>query len=204
MLSLTHNEFVCPASQLIQATLNDKELPTFDTEPPILPYARSPFDENMTFTYKVNLPKTSPLGLDLIDDEIFGLPLITTMNSTSSFVKNCKRKLQTNSWIISIHHEEPITVDRFIEYVNFLRKNDILEVQVTLMKRMNQHNTKHQEFRSQFDSFRPIVAKGEINILPTTKYAVQLPAKPQAPNSWTDLKDSPLREFWIKAVFERY
>ena len=204
MLALTHEEFVCPASTLIQSTLNDKALPKIDTEPPVLPYALTPFDENMTFTYTVTLPKSGPLGLEIIDDEVFGLPLICEMDINSNFVKNCKKKLHTNSWIISIHHEEPITIHRFLEYIQFLRKNDILEVQVTLMKRINQHNTKYQEFRSQFDSFRPIVAKSTINILPTTKYAVQLPSKPQAPKTWTDLKDSPLREFWIKAVFERY
>ena len=62
------------------------------------------------------------------------------MDPTSCFVKNCKRKLQTNAWIVSIHHEEPITINRFLEYVKYLRNNDILEVQATLMKRMTDND----------------------------------------------------------------
>ena len=204
MIALTENNFVCPGSKLIQSTLNNTPLPKFDTLPPELPYAKSPFDLSLTFTYTVLLPKTGRLGLVLCNDEIFGLPLITEMEQTSCFAKNCKKKLHTNAWIVSIHHEEPITSDRFLEYVKHLRQNDILEIQVTLMKRMTSNHTKYHELRSQFDSFRPIVAKGTVNILPIGKYAVQLPKKPTAPKCWTDLKDSPLREFWIKAVFERY
>ena len=55
----------------------------------IIAYVRSPFDENMTFTYTVLLPKSGPLGLEIIDDEIFGLPLICTMDMNSNFVKKC-------------------------------------------------------------------------------------------------------------------
>lgn len=204
MLALTHEEFVCPAFKLLQATLNNSSVPKLDTLPPLLAYAKSPFDDNQTFTYTVTIPKSGSLGFQIIDDEIFGLPLIIDMTPDSCFTKGCKKKLQHQSWVVSIHHEEPITIDRFLEYIKFLQQNDILTFQVTLMKRIHNHNIKYQEFRSQFDSFRPIVAKSTINILSTVKYAVQLPERPDAPNDWRDVNNSPLREFWIKALYERY
>ena len=204
MLALSHKEFECPASKLIQATLNNTVFPPLEDDVPVLAHVNSPFDDSMTYTYTVNIPKSGPLGLQIIDDEIFGLPLIVEMDSTSCFAIKCKRKLQTQSWVVSIHHEEPITIERFLEYIKFLRKNDILSVQVTLMKRIHRYHTKYQEFRSQFDAFRPIVATASSNIMPTVKYAVQLPERPVAPSDWKDVNASPLREFWIKALFERY
>ena len=204
MLSLTHPEFECPGLKLIQATLNNTGIPTFTNPPAILAYARGPFDDDQPFTYSVSLPKSGPLGLDLFDDEIFGIPLIVSMHQNSNFRKNCKTKLHQNAWIVSIHQEEPITIDRFLDYVTYLRKNDVLNVQLTLVKKVSSTHTKYQEFRSQFDSFRPIVATATINVLPTVKYAVQLPTKPPAPKDWRDVNPSPLREYWIKALYERY
>ena len=63
MLALTEEEFLCPASKIIQSTLNNKPLPKLEMLPPELPYARSPFDLNLTFTYTVVLPKLGRLGL---------------------------------------------------------------------------------------------------------------------------------------------
>ena len=106
------------------------------------------------------------------------------MHQNSPFRKKCKTKLHQNAWIVSIHQEESITIDRFLECVKYLCKNDVLTVQLTLVKKITSTYTKYQEFRSQFDSFRSIVAKASVNIFPTVKYAVQLPTKPPAPKDW--------------------
>jgi len=92
----------------------------------------SPFSYNNLFLYKVELPPKGPLGLVLENDAVFVLPIINAMASDGPFKVGCKKVLQHNSWLVGIHHEEPITLERFLEYVVYLRANNIFEMQVTL------------------------------------------------------------------------
>jgi len=163
----------------------------------------SPFKYETLFSYNVSISKTGPLGLNLEDDKVFGLPIINSMEDDSPFKHGCKKILQKNSWIIGIHHDEPITIDRFIDYIAYLRAHDILTFQITLTKRVTPAATNYAMFRNYFDNFRPIAAKATI-ITPEAKYAVQVPSKPITPKTWTDVINGDFKDLWYKAVYERY
>ena len=124
-LALTHPQLQCPASQVIQALSGKTSTPQLSNELPALEYASSPFLSHELFTYEVTLPSTGPLGLILQDDDFFGLPVIVSMDEYSPFIAKCKKQLQRQAWIINIHHDKPITVDRFLTYVTNLQKNNI-------------------------------------------------------------------------------
>ena len=136
-LALTHPQLKCPASQIIQAFSTKSTLPQLSLELPMLEYTSSPFLSHELFTYEVTLPSTGPLGLILQDDEFFGLPVIVSMEEFSPFTTKCKKQLRRQSWIINIHHDEPITVDRFLTYVTYLQHNNILQVKVTFFQKSN-------------------------------------------------------------------
>jgi len=163
----------------------------------------SPFSYQNLFSYTVSIPPKGPLGLNLEDDKVFGLPIINTMTSDSAFRVGCKKSLHKNSWLVGIHHEEPITVNRFLEYVEFLRTNKIFNVQLTLTKRADPSATNYQVYRTYFDNFRPITSKATV-ILPESKYACQTPFKPPTPKTWNDVINGDFKDIWYKAVFERY
>jgi len=191
-----------PGSQLIAKHANVSNV----TLPPsslTLATVKSPFDYNTLFTYSVTIPLQGPLGLNIENDEVFGLPVINFMEDTSPFRIGCKRNLQKNTWLIGIHHDEPITVDRFLEYVEYLRASNILTIQITLAKRIDPRATNYQLYRTYFDNFRPIAAKATV-IIPEAKYAVQTPTKPTTPTTWGDVIQGEFKDLWYKAVYERY
>ena len=178
---------------------------TTNTIPPCndtLTHAHSAFDLEELFTYEVTLPSTSPLGLVFEYDKDFRLPLIVSMASDSPFLVGCKKSYRKNVWIISLHYEGPITIERVMEYINFLREENTLAVSVTLGKRPVTSSTlRYQEYRSRFDSMRPITNKAQF---PEAHYAIHSPVKPQAPANFKEFLASPNKEFWIRAMFERY
>ena len=178
---------------------------TTDSIPPctdILTHVQSPFAQEDLYTYDVTLPSKGPLGLVLDDDDDFGLPIIVSMHPTSPFLTGCKKVLTKNTWIISIHYEEPTTVERFMQYVDHLRETNTLLVSVTLSKRpVTVPTLRYQEFRYRFDQMRPITNKANS---PTAKFAIHSPVKPTAPSSFKEFLSSPYKEFWIKSMFERY
>ena len=216
-LAATHPQLVCPASQLIHSTSTSKPCPSLSKQLPILEYVPSPFHPYELFTYEVNVPQTGSFGLILQDDEHFGLPVIISMENYSPFLKGCKKSLLRQAWIINIHQGEPITVARALEYMNYLRKNNILTFKVTLSKRVTTQKSNYEELRSRFDTIDPIVSKATspvntndqhsdtiLHISPAAKYAVYSPTKPTAPNDWKELSNDPFREFWVKGIFERF
>ena len=159
-------------------------------------YVPSPFAQHELFTYDVTLPQTGTFGLVLQDDEHFGLPAIVSIETDSPFLKGCKKSLHRQAWIISIHQDEPITVDRTLEYMNYLRRNNILTVKVTLSKRLTTQKTNYEELWSRFDNIRPIVSKATVpvnssdshtetilHLSPAAKFAVYSLTKPIAPNN---------------------
>ena len=167
-----------------------------------LTHVQSPFSQEDLFTYDVTLPSKGPLGLILEDDDEYGLPIIVYMNPTSPFLVGCKKTLTKNAWMVSVHYEEPITVERFIQYVDHLREVNTLVVSVTLSKRPITATTlRYQEFRSRFDQMRAITNQA---YTPTVNYAIHSPVKPTAPASFKEFLASPYKEFWIKSMFERY
>lgn len=151
-----------PGSRLIHqhGNLSNLRLPTSSIT---LATVASPFDYATLFTYQVTITRTGPLGLNLENDEVFGLPIINFMQETSLFRVGCKKNLQKNAWLIGVHHDEPITIQRFLEYVEFLRETNILTFQITLTKRIDPSATDYQLYCTYFDNFRPIAAKGICN-----------------------------------------
>lgn len=217
LLATTHPKLVCPASRLIQAASTNSSPPTLDKSLPLLEYVPSPFQSHELFPYEVTVPAKGTFGVYFQDDEFFGLPIIVSMDADSPFLRGCKKTLRRQSWIINIHHEEPITVTRVLEYLDFLRKSNILTFNVTLAKRVNTQKTNYEELRTRFDNIRPIVGKATIPFLtndtstvstfhlsPAAKFAVYSTTKPKAPNDWKELSEDNLREFWIKGMYERY
>ena len=200
-LQIGGNDFT-PGSRLIakHADISNISLPSASLT---LSTVKSPFDYNTLFTYTVNLPSQGPLGINIENDEVFGLPVINYMEETSPFRVGCKKTLQKNTWLIGVHHDEPITVDRFLEYVEYLRASKILSVQITLAKRIDPRATNYQLFRTYFDNFRPIAAKATM-IIPEAKYAIQTPTKPITPQNWGDVIKGDFKDLWYKAVYERY
>ena len=191
-----------PGSMLIRkhADLAQISLPDATSALDTIP---TPFTHDKLFTYEVTIPASGPLGLNMENDKIFGLPIINTMESNSPFAIGCQKIMQKNSWIVGIHHDEPITVSRFLEYIQFLRSQNILSFQLTLTKRTNPTATDYQMLRNYFDNFRPVSAKATI-VLPEAKYACQLPLKPPTPTTWRDVIDGEFKDVWYKAVYERY
>ena len=210
-LTTTHPQLSCPASHLIQAAANKTSCPTLSKNLPLLEYVPSPFQQHKLFTYSVTLPQTGGFGLVLQDDEHFGLPVIISMEADSPFLKGCQKSLHRQAWIINIHQDEPITVERALEYMNYLRKNNILTFKVTLSNRLTTQKTKYEELRSRFDSIRPIVSRATVqfsssdtntvtflHLSPAAKFAVYSPTKPIAPKNWKELSHNDLREYWVK------
>ena len=60
----------------------------------------SPFQKDSLYTYSVTLPATGKIGLLLQNDDVFGIPVIVSMDPSSAFQKKCLTKLKKNSWII--------------------------------------------------------------------------------------------------------
>ena len=190
-----------PASILIRN--NDFHTIQLPSSTSTLEYADSAFDLKELFTYQVQLPVTGPLGLLLENDRDFGLPLIVQMESNSNFVTGCKKVLTKNSWIVSVQYEEPITVERFLEYIEYLRSEKCFNVTVTLAKRPHPNTSAmYQEFRSRFDVLRPVTASAQIQSI--SRFAIQCPSRPVAPDTFKEFLHSPYKEYWIKAMFERF
>ena len=170
-----------------------------------LTHADSAFDLEQLFSYQVDLPPTGPLGLLLEDDRDFGLPLIVRMQSDSPFLKGCKKSLTKNAWIVSVHHDEPITVERLLQYLEHLRATKVYNITVTLSKRPHPSHTElYQEFRLRFDQMRPITNFSNAPKHLIAKYAIHSPVKPDAPTTFKEFLDNPYKEYWIKSMFERY
>jgi len=191
-----------PGSKMIQQFQQQPSL-TLPAVPLTLTTIPSPFSYQTLFSYTVSIPPKGPLGLNLEDDKVFGLPIINVMTQESAFRVGCKKTLHKNAWIVGIHHEEPITVARFLEYVEFLRENQIFDFQMTLCKRVDPSATNYQVYRSYFDNFRPVTSKATV-VIPETKYACQVPYKPTTPKTWHDVIQGDFKDIWYKAVFERY
>jgi len=193
---------ITPGSQLIRkhADLHKIHLPDNDLT---LEKVISPFSYELLFTYSVSIPKKGPIGLILENDTVFGLPVISHMENNSPFTVGCKKTLQKNSWIVSVHHDEPVTVGRVLEYIEYLREQNILTFQITLTKRISPQATNYQQFRNYFDNFRPIAAKATV-VIPEAKYAFQSPSKPPTPKHWSDVIKGDFKDVWYKAVYERY
>ena len=191
-----------PGSRLIQQHSHMQNLQLPDHQITVARVS-TPFRYDTLFSYSVSIPKTGPLGLNLENDTVFGLPLINSMSGDSPFKLGCKKILQKNSWIVGVHHDEPITIERFLEYITYLRDHDILTFQLTLTKRVSPAATNYSMFRNYCDNFRPIAARATV-ITPEAKYAFQLPVKPPTPNTWTDVINGDFKDIWYKAVYERY
>ena len=191
-----------PASTLIckHASFHDIQLPHNIST---LQTVKSPFEYHTLFSYDVTVPPSGPLGIILENDTIFGLPIISYMHEDSPFRMGCKKILQKNAWIVGIHYDEPITKERFMDYIQYLRNQQIYTFKLTLTKRINQQATNYETYRNYCDNFRPISSKSEF-VFPEVRFAVQTPKKPPTPLSWTDVKQSPFRDAWYKAVMERY
>ena len=196
-----------PSSILLQSFGHDNNhLIESKFQVPHVELTNSPFSYETLFSYNVELPASGPLGLTLENDNDFGLPIIVCMTQNSCFRRGCKKVLTSNSWIVSIQHDEPITKERVLEYIEYLRKSKILHIQVTLTKRINSSHTRYEEYRCYFDNVRPITSKAtyHVQLCPESKYAIQCPTKPPTPQSWTDIKNSSIKDQWYQAIFERY
>jgi len=125
-----------PGSLLIKhhSHLDDVVLPKEKSQ---LEVIDSPFSYETLYSYEVTITETGPIGLNLEDDKIFGLPVINLMHEDSPFRSGCKKSLHKNAWIVGIHNYEPITVHRFLEYLDHLRKQKVITFQITLTKRVN-------------------------------------------------------------------
>jgi len=152
-----------PGSMLIRqhADLQGVLLPESSS---ILNFTTSPFSYDNLFSFEVSLPPSGPLGLNLEDDKVFGLPVINYMHDDSPFKTGCKKTLQKNAWIVGVHHNEPITVSGFMEYIAYLRENKINKIQITLTKRVSPAATNFQLYCNYFDNFRPIAAHATLII----------------------------------------
>ena len=168
---------------------------------------KGPFHPDDLYSYQVTIPLSGPLSVTIEDDPYFGLPLIKDILTESPFRKSCPRKFWRQSWVVNIHHEEPITARRMEEYIEHLREEKILTFTVTLTERVTMQNTRYEEFRTYFDNFRPVVGsanKTSLYEFPSTAFAVQSPVAPIAPVFWGQVKYNDFKEQWYKAIFERY
>ena len=103
------------------------------------------------------------------------------------------------------HNEEPITIERVAEQIEYLGLIDKLTFTVVLTHCFTTNHTKIVEPHVFFDSFRPISCKTElVPVAPISKFSFQLPSCPTPPKKWTDLKDDPHREYWYSSIMERY
>ena len=168
-----------PGSKLISkhATLHNIILPKSIST---LKRIKTPFEYDQLFSYEVQLPQQGSLGLNMENDPVFGLPIINHMSENSPFKMGCKENLQKNALLVGIHMEEPITVEKLLDYIEILRYQDQLKVVVTLTKRVDSSATNYQMYRNYFDNFRPISAQAKL-IIPEAKYDFQCPEKPIAP-----------------------
>ncbi len=106
------------------------------------------------------------------------------MNSDSPFRVGCKRAFQSQVWIASFDVEEPITKERLLEQVEYLRSVQKLNVRVTLTHRVTASTTRYQEYRTFFDQIHPVVATSCTHpVCPSSSYAVELPQCPDTPQS---------------------
>ena len=178
---ISDHEASPPSAMVLQSIVNTK-LDNIAFESPFLNLhiIPSPFEYESLFSYNVELPSSGPLGITLETDKQFGIPIIVAMSSNSCFRKGCKKCLTQNSWIVGIQHDEPITKERVLIYIEYLRKENILNIQVTLTTRISSSYSKYEEYRCYFDNIRPMssFAKRVIQIYPESNYAIQCPVKP--------------------------
>ena len=192
-----HTSFpIFPSSQ------SPNTLPFAQIPIPAITHISSPFNKSDLYTYTVNLGSSNDLGLTLIDDTTFGVPTILSMHPNSPFRSKCLHKLRRQAWIISIHFCEPCTVNEFLEYIKYLRKENIRSFQLTLTPRMDTNSTRYAEYPAYFDGCRPLL--NATTFSPQAHFVVQLPEKPQTPSFITELKNNPHKEFWYNAIMERH
>ena len=123
------------------------------------------------------------------------------MQQNSPFRTGCQRKFWKQSWTIIIHQDEPITAERVLDYIAYLREQKIFKFQLTLYPRQTMTNTWYEEYRTYFDNFCPVVSH---SLSPVSAYAIQSPVKPTTPLHVGQLQDNPFQEQWYQAIFERY
>ena len=132
---------------------------TNDKLPPsniVIERVTSPFQPHNSLTYSITIPSSGPPGLTWKNDLDFGIPLIIRISKDSPFKKGCKKQFQSQIWIAAIHDEEPITIERVAEQIEYLRKINKLTFTVILTHRTTTQSTKINEHREFFESFCPI------------------------------------------------
>ena len=101
------------ASVPLASLPSDVPSPIFDTNVLNFHLAQSPspFVDNNTHTYKVDLShsKTRPFGIFVQYDKHFGLPLVKEILPPSPWYINLPAKFRRNMWILGVNNTEPIT-----------------------------------------------------------------------------------------------
>ena len=170
MLHLDKNPV--PGTLILKGEINNIQ----DQNEITLDNVNTPFDNSLQFSYNVTIPAHGPLLAEWEDDSTFGLPVIKEMKPNSVFCTGCQCKFWRQSWLLSLHQDEPITVARTMDYIEYLRDQKIFTFQVTLYPRQTMNNTRYEEFRTYFDNIRPAVSH---SIFPSSAYAIQTPVNQQ-------------------------
>lgn len=157
------------------------------------------FPASAIFKYTVTISPTGPYRLSLKDDEVFGLPLIENVYPDSVFYRGLPGKYRRNTFILQIHEDEPITGDRVLEYLDFLRSKKIFTFEVSLSKRPVPSATEYQQLRQFCNQFRPVIAAAmletNVNIRVNEEIPIPTPAT---------LRTNPYGPYWKMASFNRY
>ena len=165
-----------------------------------------PFASNQMYEHTVDLPSASthPFGILITCDDHFGLPFVKEIPIHSPWYVNLPAKFRRNIWVIGISLSEPITATSAYDTLQYhaKAKNELI-LPVVLCKWEPTPRTRLHQLRATFDQVHSN-KKVATKLLPSGKYAIYCPTKPDTPSHFGKMLQSKLKIEWKKGIFEAY
>ena len=220
----SHDEHPINAKLLRHMEFDDLEL--IDDE---MKLTNHPFLEKDLRTFTLPLPKKNHnLWIKVEDDQYFHIPYISCVLEKSVWFRALPKEFRTNSWIVGINDSEPITCHYFLDYLDYLRRENHTSITLTLSKRKGETKTQYAELRSHMEQVRPIISEAQLSdvtecpsinyvdtdpsvhnlkdvaFAPSSQHMVELSERPTAPEHFGEMMKSPLRSEWKLSMFANY
>ena len=133
---------------------------------PMLKELSSPFDPEEVYSYELPVPlyDLSPLGLRIVDDEVYNIPKLESCLPDSIAFNVLPKHHRRNMHVVSINGIEPISAQSAIEIISgprLTRTSKNTTVTIELSKRKTPTRTKVEQYKQQSEIFRPIISSHE-------------------------------------------
>ena len=193
--------------------LNESHLPPtyVPDKVPSVTLSPTPFPVSDIKSFTFQLPKLPhTVGFHLLDDDAYNLPYISAVTPGSLASLRIQPPYRTNSFILSINNQSPITSGFVTALVKAIQQSPDRMMTIDLVPRGHaDHQTSYERNRAFFDQIpslmltRPCITSLDQSLLDSSDRITQFvvsPTKPPKPKHWSDAMNGPFKYNWIEAA----